>query len=98
MFHRVSHASKAAYGRALVHLKEREFVLVDSTPVKDPSRNYGEEWIPQWRFEELLREALAKSVSFTDDRPAPLLPPSVRRMLPLRRAVRKLTHKLAWRA
>jgi leucyl/phenylalanyl-tRNA--protein transferase len=94
MFHRASNASKAAYGRALLHLKARGFVLVDSNPVKDPSRNYGEEWIPQWRFEELLREALDKPVSLTDDRPPPVLPAGIRRMLPINRVVRKLAHKL----
>ena len=94
MFHRASHASKAAYGRALVLLKERGFAIVDSNPVQDDSRNYGEEWVPRWRFEGLLRDALERHVGLTDDRPAPMLPPRVRRMLPLARVVRKLTGKL----
>jgi leucyl/phenylalanyl-tRNA--protein transferase len=94
LFHRVSHASKAAYGRALVHLKERGFTLIDSNPVKDVSRNYGEEWIPRWKFESLLRHAIETPTDFTADRPAPPLPARVRRLLPVARVVRTVAAKL----
>jgi leucyl/phenylalanyl-tRNA--protein transferase len=94
MFYRVSHASKAAYGRTLLHLKERGFTLVDSNPVDDPSRNYGEEWIPQWRYEELLRQAIEKRVSLVEGKDCPELPPSIRRRLPIVRLIRKVARKL----
>jgi leucyl/phenylalanyl-tRNA--protein transferase len=94
MFYRVSHASKAAYGRTLLHLKEREFTLVDSNPVDDPSRNYGEEWIPSWRYEELMRQAMGRRVSLVEGGSCPELPGSVRRRLPIARLVRKLARKV----
>lgn len=94
MFRRVSHASKAAYGRALHHVKERGFLLVDSNPVKDSSLNYGEEWIPQWRFQELLRQALSQPAPSVNGHPAPELPWQVRRLLPFVRFFRKIAGKL----
>jgi len=94
MFHRVSHASKAAYGKTLLHLKERGFTIVDSNPVDDPSRNYGEEWIPHWRYEELLRQAIPKRVTLTDAHSCPELPAKVRRRLPIARLVRKVSRKI----
>lgn len=94
MFYRVSHASKAAYGRALGLLKERGFVVVDSNPVEDPSRNYGEEWVPAWRFDELLREAVGRRATLVDDRPCPDLPWQVRQLLPVARFMRKVAEKL----
>jgi Leu/Phe-tRNA-protein transferase len=95
MYYRVSHASKAAYGRALLHLRQRGFLLVDSNPVKDESRNYGEEWIPQWQFEGLLRHAITKAVAFTDDRPPPELPARVRMTVPFARVTRALRRRLS---
>jgi leucyl/phenylalanyl-tRNA--protein transferase len=97
MFYRVSHASKAAYGRTLLHLKQRGFTLVDSNPVDDPSRNYGEEWIPSWRYEELLRQALDRRVSLVEGGSCPDLPRSVRRRLPIARLVRKIARKVLGR-
>jgi len=91
MFHHEAHASKAAYGRALQHFKERGVSLVDSNPVADPARNYGEEWLPQWQFEERLRSAMARPLSLIDGGPTPLLPAPVRRLLGLARVVRKVT-------
>ncbi|HEY7119856.1 MAG TPA: leucyl/phenylalanyl-tRNA--protein transferase [Tepidisphaeraceae bacterium] len=95
-FHRVSHASKAAYGRTLLHLEERGFLLVDSNPVKDASRNYGEEWLPQWKFEGLLRHAIERPVALTDgEPPPPPLPAKVRRILPLARTMRKFARRVS---
>jgi leucyl/phenylalanyl-tRNA--protein transferase len=94
MFYRVSHASKAAYGKLLLHLKERGFVVVDSNPVDDPSRNYGEEWIPAWRYEEILREAMGKRVSLVEGKECLELPAKIRRRLPLARLVRKVARKV----
>jgi leucyl/phenylalanyl-tRNA--protein transferase len=97
MFYRVSHASKAAYGRALELLKRRGFVLVDSNPVKDASRNYGEEWLPRWKFEGLRRAAMARPGSWPEGGRGPMLPARVRRMLPVHRVVRKLAHAMQGR-
>jgi len=90
MFYKVSHASKAAYGQTLLRLKERGFQIVDSNPVKDAARNYGEEWIPQWRFEELLHPAMETHATLADHIPCMPLPAQVRRKLPLSRLVRKV--------
>jgi len=90
MYYNISHASKAAYGQTLYHLKERGFRVVDSNPVKDAARNYGEEWIPQWRFEELLDAAMKTPATLTNQTPSALLPDEVRRKLPLARFVRKV--------
>jgi hypothetical protein len=67
---------------------------VDSNPVEDPSRNYGEEWIPNWRYEELLRQALERRVSLVEGGRSPELPASVRRKLPIVRLVRKVARKV----
>lgn len=94
MYHKVSHASKAAYGQTLMRLKERGFALVDSNPVSDPSRNYGEEWIPQWRFEKLLQSAMRLKPSLIDGIACPCLPRPVRLQLPLFRFARKVRDRL----
>ncbi|HYE21078.1 MAG TPA: leucyl/phenylalanyl-tRNA--protein transferase [Tepidisphaeraceae bacterium] len=94
MFYTVSNASKAAYGQALVRLKERGFTLVDSNPVSDEARNYGEEWVPQWRYEELLAAAIDGHATLADHVPCPPLPDKVRRGLPLARFVRKVAVKV----
>ena len=94
-FHRVSHASKAAYGRALTHLKARGFGLVDSNPVKDTSRNYGEEWIPRWKFEGLLRHAVEQPVALLEGAQPPLLPKPVRRAVRMARLIRRLSNRFA---
>ena len=94
MFYRVSHASKAAYGQTLYRLKERGFRIVDSNPVKDAARNYGEEWIPQWRFEEVLRDAMEVHATLADHIPCLRLPAKVRRRLPLARLARKMAIRM----
>lgn len=97
MFHRISHASKAAYGRGLILLKERRFTLVDSNPCTDTSRNYGEEWIAQWRFEKLLRDAIDRPATLSDERAPLALPIKVKVTLPLGRVVRSLARKFRGR-
>jgi len=96
MFHDFSNASKAAYGQALLILKERGFEFVDVGNVADHHVNYGEEWLPQWKFEQLMRAAMARQVSMTDDRPCPTLPLHIRLALPLSRAVRGVMRRVAW--
>ncbi len=98
MFYRISNASKSAYGRALLLFKERGFTLIDSNPVKDSSRNYGEQWIPFWKYERLLRDAMAKKATLSDSIGCPELPWSVRQLIPVARFIRKLGEKIRPRA
>ena len=44
----------AVYGQTLLRLKDRGFKLVDVNYVSGPFARFGEEWVPQWKFEELL--------------------------------------------
>lgn len=94
MFHRMSNASKAAYGQTLVHLQKRGFKVVDTNGVANHLVNYGEEWIPQWRYERLILECLRESPSLTDARPCPPLPWEVRALIPALRPARIVLHRL----
>jgi leucyl/phenylalanyl-tRNA---protein transferase len=94
MFHRMSNASKAAYGQTLVHLQKRGFKVVDTNGVASHQVNYGEEWVPRWRYEQLLVECLRESPSLTDARPNPPLPWEVRALLPALRPTRVVLRRL----
>ena len=94
-FYRVSNAAKVAYGRTLLHLQSRGFLLVDSNPVADPSLNYGEEWIPRWKFEGLLRHAVEQPVALLEGAQPPLLPKPVRRAVRMARLIRRLSNRFA---
>jgi len=96
MFHRVSNASKAAYGQTLLHLQKRGFRLVDTNGVAEHQVNYGEEWLPRWKFEQETFACLKESPSLTDDRPYPPLPWEIRALLPGLRPLRRLVRKLPW--
>jgi len=96
MFHRVSNASKAAYGQTLVHLQKRDFKIVDTNGVASHQVNYGEEWLPQWQFERTIVQCLDDAPSLTDDRPYPKLPWPIRTMLPALRPARVLLRRLPW--
>jgi hypothetical protein len=96
MFHTMSNASKAAYGQTLVHAQKRGFKLVDTNGVATHQVNYGEEWVPRWRFRELIAESMKDRPSLTDDRPCPELPWEVKAMLPALRVTRKVTARLPW--
>jgi len=58
MFSKVSNATKAAYGRALLHMKERGFTWVDTGMVPQHTVNYGSRYIPRWEFESKLRNLI----------------------------------------
>lgn len=96
MFHRVSNASKAAWGQALVHLKERGFRWVDVNCVASHRVSYGEEWVPQWKFEQMMRQEMSRPLSIGDGLASPMLPWRLRAMLPLARIARKIGRKLGW--
>lgn len=74
MFHRVPNATKAAYGRALLHLKERGFTLVDTGMVPEHMVNYGSRYVPSWQFDETLRELIAQPRTVLDGLTPPMLP------------------------
>jgi len=85
MFHLVSNASKAAWGRTIVYLQERGFTWADTNCVASHHVNYGEEWVPQWRFEQMMREAIARPVAFLEGQAPPQIPVVVRWGLPTMR-------------
>ncbi|HSI35927.1 MAG: leucyl/phenylalanyl-tRNA--protein transferase [Phycisphaerae bacterium] len=74
MFNRVSNATKAAYGRALLHLKERGFTWVDTGMVPEHAVNYGSRYVPRWQFEEKLRELVSTPRTIVEGLAAPALP------------------------
>ncbi len=78
LFRHVDNASKFAYGQALLHLRERGFEQVDTCCVAEHMVNYGEEWVRQWQFDQMIRRLMRQRISVADDRPCPPLP------LPLR--------------
>jgi len=94
VFHHVSNAGMAVYGQTLLRLRDRGFKLVDVNYVSGPFARFGEEWVPQWKFEELLGEMLLEHPALADDQPAPALPLRVRCMLPLCRGMDKAVEKL----
>jgi leucyl/phenylalanyl-tRNA---protein transferase len=98
MFHRVSNASKAAYGQTLVHLQNRGFKIVDTNGVAKHQVNYGEEWMPQWQFEKLLYDCVRdpSPPALVEGRPYPKMPWEIRAMLPALRAARKVARRLPW--
>ena len=98
MFHRVSNASKAAYGQMLVRARERGFKLVDTNGVASHQVNYGEEWTPQWKFEGTLYECLGArpAPTLVDGNAYPELPWQIRLMLPVLRVGRKVNRKMPW--
>jgi leucyl/phenylalanyl-tRNA---protein transferase len=99
MFHRMSNASKAAYGQTLVHLQKRGFKIVDTNGVAKHQVNYGEEWMPKWQFEKLLYEWVREEnpPSFIEGRPYPGLPWEIKAMLPAMRVARAAARRLPWR-
>ena len=94
MFHRVSNASKAAWGQTCLHLQKRGFKWADTNCVASHQVNYGEEWVPQWKFEQLVDEEITRKVPFLDNAPTPDLPKAIKLRLPLGRLQQKLYNRL----
>jgi leucyl/phenylalanyl-tRNA--protein transferase len=96
MFHRVSNASKAAYGQMLVRARERGFKIVDTNGVASHQVNYGVECVPQWKFEGVMYECLGAKPAPTlvEGREWPGLPWQIRAMLPVLRVGRKVGRKV----
>jgi leucyl/phenylalanyl-tRNA--protein transferase len=93
VFHHVSNAGMAVYGQTLLRLKDRGFKLIDVNYVSGPFARFGEEWVPQWKFEELLAQKMKEHPTIADGVAAPVLPGGMAAMLPLSRAVEKLVGK-----
>lgn len=93
VFHHVSNAGIAVYGQTLLRLKDRGFKLVDVNYVSGPFARFGEEWVPQWRFEELLAGMMNGHPTFSDGCAAPVLPRRLAMWLPITRRVEKLVAK-----
>jgi leucyl/phenylalanyl-tRNA--protein transferase len=82
MFHRVSNASKAAFARGQLHLRDLGFTWVDMNGVPDHLVDFGIEWVPQWKFEaDLERQIDAPALRIGGSGPAPR-PPWFVRYLP----------------
>jgi leucyl/phenylalanyl-tRNA--protein transferase len=94
LFHRVSNASKAAAGRAMMQLKERGFRLVDIGMVPEHHVDFGSEWLPRWKYEMMLPELIRQRVSVADDRPCPPVPAAIRAGAPMVKAYRALRRRL----
>ena len=94
MFHRVPNATKAAYGRTLLHMKERGFTMVDTGMVPEHLVNYGSRYVPAWEFEKQLRHLLAQPRTINDGLRPPMLPFKLRVALPIARTVRALARRL----
>lgn len=94
MFHRVPNATKAAYGRALLHLKERGFTLVDTGMVPEHMVNYGSRYVPSWEFEEKLRRLINEPRTIADGMNPPMLPAKLRWGLSMARVGRAVKRRL----
>jgi leucyl/phenylalanyl-tRNA---protein transferase len=90
VFHHVSNAGMAVYGQTLLRLKDRGFKLVDVNYVSGPFARFGEEWVPQWKFEELLAEMMKQRLTLADGMTSPTLPRGMSMMLPLSRGIEKV--------
>jgi hypothetical protein len=83
----------AVYGQTLLRLRDRGFKLVDVNYVSGPFARFGEEWVPQWKYEELMRQMMVERPAISDDRPAPVLPRRVAMLLPVSRLAEKVAAK-----
>jgi leucyl/phenylalanyl-tRNA--protein transferase len=97
LFHRVPNAAKAAAGRAMMHLRERGFRLIDIGMVPDHHVDFGSEWMPRWKYEATLAGLIRQRLSIADDRPCPSMPARVRLGVPLVRAYRGVRRRLLLR-
>jgi len=94
MFHRVPNATKAAYGRTLLHLRERGFTMVDTGMVPEHLVNYGSRYVPSWQFDEMLRPMLDQPRTLLDGLAPPMLPARLRWALPVARIGRAVLRRV----
>lgn len=96
MFHRMPNATKAAYGRTLLHLKERGFAMVDTGMVPDHMVNYGSRYVPRWQFESMLRGLLEERRTVVDGAAAPMLPRTMMWRLKAARGLKAVMRRVGW--
>jgi leucyl/phenylalanyl-tRNA---protein transferase len=94
LFHRVSNASKAAAGRAMMHLRDRGFKLIDIGMVPGHQVDFGSHWMPRWQYEGMLPGLIGQSVSIADDRPCQPVPVSIRIGMPMVKAWRAVGRRI----
>ena len=94
LFHRVSNASKAATGKAMMHLRDRGFKMVDIGMVPTHLVNFGSEWAPRWKFEAELPGLIHQKVSISDEHPCAPVPWAIRAGMPVVHAVRGVRRRL----
>jgi leucyl/phenylalanyl-tRNA--protein transferase len=94
LFHRVSNASKAAAGRAMMQLRDRGFKLIDIGMVPEHQVDFGSEWMPRWQFEAMLPALVRQDVSISADYPRRPIPLAIRAGLPMVKAYRALRRRL----
>jgi leucyl/phenylalanyl-tRNA--protein transferase len=94
LFHRVPNASKAAAGRAMMHLRDRGFRLIDIGMVPTHHVDFGSEWMPRWRYEMMLPGLIAERRAIAEDRPCPPVPALIRMGVPMVRAYRAMRRRL----
>jgi leucyl/phenylalanyl-tRNA--protein transferase len=94
MFHRVPNATKAAYGRTLLHLRARGFTMVDTGMVPEHLVNYGSRYVPSWQFDEMLRPLLNQPRTILDGLAPPMLPARLRWALPVARVGRAVLRRV----
>ncbi len=94
LFHRVSNASKAAAGRAMMQLRDRGFTLVDIGMVPQHQVNFGSEWMPRWQYEAMLPKLIRQKISISEDRPVRPVPLAIQVGMPCVRAFRAVGRRL----
>lgn len=94
LFHRVSNASKAAAGRAMMHLRDRGFRLIDIGMVPEHQVDFGSHWMPRWQYEAMLPTLIGQKVSISSDRPCLPVPMSIRVGVPMVKAYRAMRRRL----
>lgn len=94
MYHILDNSSKAAYVQTCLLLKDRGFKVVDVNHANTFFQRFGAETVPQWRFEEILRDMRKLAPSLSEKYPAPALPLGVRLQLPITRFAHALSRRL----
>ncbi|MGE5612076.1 MAG: leucyl/phenylalanyl-tRNA--protein transferase [Bacillota bacterium] len=97
MFSRVRNAGRFAMGRAMLHLRDRGFRMVDMGMVPDHHVHFGAEWIPQWKYEAMLPELLRESLTIGEGYEPRPIPWQVRVGVPMVRVARGLRRRLGGR-
>jgi leucyl/phenylalanyl-tRNA--protein transferase len=93
LFHRVSNASKAAAGRAMMHLRDRGFQLIDIGMVPNHQVDFGSQWMPRWQFEAMLPTLINQKHSISDNHSCPPVPWGIRMKMPLVKAFRSIRRR-----